>query len=63
MTAERRHRTVRDRAAVVALALLQILPGRIRNSAELHAQFEDYLRDEFADAKRAVMDEIRLTDE
>jgi hypothetical protein len=54
----------RDRADVVARAILDAVADHIRDDgAALHARIADQLRDEFADVARTALTEIRLNDE
>jgi hypothetical protein len=52
---------VRDRAAVVATAVLQIV--ETAPCAQWRGQIETYLRDEFSDIAQQSLNEIRRKDE
>ena len=50
-----------DRAAVVTTAIMQMIATAPKH--ELRQAIEDYLRDEFVDLTRTVLNEIRHEDE
>jgi hypothetical protein len=52
-----------DRAEIVTRGILQIIAQRISDDPVLRAQIADCLRDEFEDAARQTMNEIRQGDE
>ena len=70
-TAEPGARFAKDRAAVVAPAILQIvrgvltawLHGERADMAGARAEIEALLRDEFGDTARTTLNEIRLDDD
>lgn len=51
----------RDRASVVATALLAALARRLRGS-DVHAEIAELLREEFRDAQQTALRETRLDD-